>query len=434
MPNSNEPVGLCDLPLELILKISKHLYFSDVWYLGTCSKKYRQLAFQILIQDYDINLIKPYIINPLDTLIHSAVAFIGRHGYDHIAGVTDKLVLQSASNRLAKEIYYRSSDYLEDYGSSFEFILDKSFTTLFSHIFFNRPIKNLRKDGPLAMNLKKFYLKDKDKDEEDKDDVEDEDEDEDDEEDDDDDDDDEEDDENEEDDDDENDYEDDDENEQGEENRTVEELIQSIRDLYKVTTEKRVEDQSNVLIADFITLICTKLTSLFSPHSIKHIWRKLLVSHLDRSLASISKRYKQAHKDRTIFSKTDESCPKYHVFLYFEFICALFKNNLISPADVDSIIYHQLKVFFVTNPTDIVFTSCNGLYINPNTTNGIYNPDDQKSIFYIWIIETGHRMDILMDIICSARIYYSNPRVNDEIGFPMLFQLFKDSTQAFKSE
>ncbi|KAL0096255.1 hypothetical protein J3Q64DRAFT_1706942, partial [Phycomyces blakesleeanus] len=134
MSNSTKTISLVDLPFELVLKISSYLRFADVWYLGTCSKLYRQLAYQILFHDYNINLIKPFLINPLDNLIHAAVAFLSRHCYSSTTNNINQSILNSVSNRLAKEIYYRTPE-SPDFGSSLEFLLDKSFITLFSHIF-----------------------------------------------------------------------------------------------------------------------------------------------------------------------------------------------------------------------------------------------------------------------------------------------------------
>ncbi|KAI8381008.1 uncharacterized protein BYT42DRAFT_564921 [Radiomyces spectabilis] len=126
-----EDTLLC-LPVELISKITDLLSFSDLWYLATCSKRSRLLAYKTIRRKYDIELLRPAIINPLANLVHAAVAFASRHGVHdtHISAS----VVQSVANHLAEHIACRTpSDDAEEPG--LDFILDKALAILVHHIF-----------------------------------------------------------------------------------------------------------------------------------------------------------------------------------------------------------------------------------------------------------------------------------------------------------
>ncbi|KAI8889034.1 hypothetical protein K501DRAFT_329412 [Backusella circina FSU 941] len=130
----NKTNGLCELPTELILRIAEHLEFSDIWYLGTCSRCTRLLAYRLLHTKYQIDLIQPRIISPFSQLLHGAVAFLGRHGYscENSTVYIEPSVLQSVANHMVIAMHDRIPTKI---GRSFslDFILDKTLGLLIEH-------------------------------------------------------------------------------------------------------------------------------------------------------------------------------------------------------------------------------------------------------------------------------------------------------------
>ncbi|KAL9553459.1 hypothetical protein PS6_003920 [Mucor atramentarius] len=127
--------SLLSLPYELVLHISQHLEFADVWYLGTCSHASRALSFQLLQSLYQIDLIKPRIINPFGQSIHAAVAYLTRHGNTDRQDLKQHVV-QSVANHLAIGICDRIPN---ESGRAFslDFLLNKSLAILLEHCLFD---------------------------------------------------------------------------------------------------------------------------------------------------------------------------------------------------------------------------------------------------------------------------------------------------------
>ncbi|GAA5806742.1 hypothetical protein MFLAVUS_000090 [Mucor flavus] len=125
--------NLSQLPFELILKICQYLEFSDIWYLGTCSHPLRIHAYNVLKQHYNIDLIQPRIINPLNNLVHAAVAYLGRHGIEHNS--IQPHVLQSVANHITMEIYDRLPN-ATDRVVTLDFVLNNTLSVLLDHCLF----------------------------------------------------------------------------------------------------------------------------------------------------------------------------------------------------------------------------------------------------------------------------------------------------------
>ncbi|ORY97614.1 hypothetical protein BCR43DRAFT_490059 [Syncephalastrum racemosum] len=134
------PSSVCDLPLELLLKISGYWSFADLWYLGTCSRKCRTLVHQLIWHKYHIDLARPKI-NSFNHLVHSAVAFVSRHGYKHGNGYGDSSnndeqidhrMLQFVANRLSVEIYERTPQ--QNWQPSLDFFLDRTLGIILDHV------------------------------------------------------------------------------------------------------------------------------------------------------------------------------------------------------------------------------------------------------------------------------------------------------------
>ncbi|KAI7875247.1 uncharacterized protein EV154DRAFT_388555, partial [Mucor mucedo] len=145
------------LPFELVLKIAEYVEFSDVWYLGTCSRQCRLLAYQILKQHYNIDLIQPRIINPFGHLVHAAVAFLGRHGIQNQA--IQPAVLQSVANHMAIAIFDRIPNKKER-SVSLDFLLDKTLGLLLDHFVYDPTLKlrlELKENQPECNKLVDIY-------------------------------------------------------------------------------------------------------------------------------------------------------------------------------------------------------------------------------------------------------------------------------------
>ncbi|CAO3701449.1 hypothetical protein G6F70_002806 [Rhizopus microsporus] len=119
---------LLELPLDLILNISKYLSFSDLWYLSTSSQHCKKLGHRIIWHKYHIDLSKPQL-NGFSHLIYGALAYLTQHCHPTI----DSSIVQSVSNRLAVEIYDRSP--LKNWEPSLDFLLDKTLGIVVDHVF-----------------------------------------------------------------------------------------------------------------------------------------------------------------------------------------------------------------------------------------------------------------------------------------------------------
>ncbi|ORZ15316.1 hypothetical protein BCR42DRAFT_416851 [Absidia repens] len=124
-------VSLTDLPYELLLQMAQNLSYSDLWYFGTCSKRTRILAFELILSKYQINLIRPKVINPFAHLVHAAVAYLDRHGHQ-------PTTIQSVANHLVVAINDRTP-YDRFMADTLEFLLDKCLAILIDSIFLELP-------------------------------------------------------------------------------------------------------------------------------------------------------------------------------------------------------------------------------------------------------------------------------------------------------
>jgi hypothetical protein len=121
---------LLHLPFDLLLKVSEYLSFSNLWYLSTSSQHCRKLGYQLIWHKYHIDLTKPQL-NGFEHLIYGALAYINQNA--HINNKVDSTVIQSASNRLAVEIYDRSP--LKNWEVCLDFLLDKALGIIVDHVF-----------------------------------------------------------------------------------------------------------------------------------------------------------------------------------------------------------------------------------------------------------------------------------------------------------
>ncbi|KAI9322699.1 hypothetical protein BX666DRAFT_649473 [Dichotomocladium elegans] len=127
--------SVCDLPLELLLRISSYVSFSDLWYFGTCSRACQKVAQQLVHHKYHIDLLRQQRINSFNHIIHSAVAFLCRHGYEDKSQRVNHIAIQSVANRLAVEIYDRTPQ--SNWAPCFDFFLDKMLGILLDHVLYD---------------------------------------------------------------------------------------------------------------------------------------------------------------------------------------------------------------------------------------------------------------------------------------------------------
>ncbi|KAJ8659029.1 hypothetical protein O0I10_005411 [Lichtheimia ornata] len=146
--------SVCDLPLELHLRVASYLNFSDLWYFGICSRSCQKIAEQLIYHKYHIDLARQRT-NSFNHLIHAAVAFVCRHGYDDDNDINNT-VIQWVANRLAVEIYDRTPQY--DWAPCFDYFIDRMLGIMLEHVLCDPsldPVPSL-KDLPVVIKSKNY--------------------------------------------------------------------------------------------------------------------------------------------------------------------------------------------------------------------------------------------------------------------------------------
>jgi hypothetical protein len=338
----------CELPFELILKISEYLEFSDIWYLGTCSRQSRVLSYQILKSQYQIDLIRPRIINPFGDLIHAAVAYLGRYGLTD--SVIENPVLQSVVNHMAVAISDRIPTSETERAHSLEFLLDMTLGILLDHCLFDPTLRklmqsNITKDGQdINVASQKF-----------------------------------------------------------------DQLISSISDTLADNFTIR---STGVLLVDYLSTLHETLSILFDEESFVEIHHQLLKKHLQRLLNSIRNRYQAYHTNYSSFAKATKikTEPSKDFKLFTLFLCSLAKTDLLSSKDIDGFTQSNINSFFMTRPSDVSFSVDSGFKIllrNHNQNLAIINTvtHEKRPAYYyqwkLWLEETQLRLNVLLDLLRS---------------------------------
>ncbi|KAI8062840.1 uncharacterized protein B0P05DRAFT_574431 [Gilbertella persicaria] len=140
------------LPFELLQRIGDYLGFSDIWYLGTCSHKSRQIAHQIIRSKYHIDL-HSSLIHPFSHFVHAAVAYLGRYGL--VQNRIEPSVLQSVANHLAIAIHDRLPT-SSNRAFSYDFLLNETLGILFDHALLDPTLHAA--PPPLELKLRKEDL------------------------------------------------------------------------------------------------------------------------------------------------------------------------------------------------------------------------------------------------------------------------------------
>lgn len=368
----------CHLPFEIVLKISGYLSFSDVWYLGTCSRQSRILSYQILKQQYDIDLIQPRVINPFGHLIHAAVAYIGRHGVND-DGSIEASVLQSVANHMAIAIYDRIPS-KTGRAISFDFLLDKTLGILLDHCL---------QDPTLQLDCK----------------------------------------------------------EQGDYDESINQIMSTIDEsIPRETVSEQVDiyaiESTGVLMVDFLSTLYQTISALFDTEFANDIHHRLLLSHLHRLLDGIKHRYHVYHSNLSSFSESTPTATTSNNYsrnfkIFIKFLCVLIQTELVTAKDVEEFTCQHINKFFMTQPSDVSFSTQGGFKIvmrNTNQNLAIVNTvskNKRPAIYYqwkLWLQETQFRLSVLLDLMRA--LVHKNATSSPPIEFKQFSILLKDAVSA----
>lgn len=140
--------SLLHLPPELLLRISEYTTFADLWYLATCSRYCRKIAYKLICHRYQIDLSKKQL-NTFDRIIYAALAYVSRHGYQQNSSL-DHSAIQSVCNRLAVEIYDKSPSKNWEY--CLDFYLDKTLGLAIDHVMLDTLLDTVPKHAAIINN------------------------------------------------------------------------------------------------------------------------------------------------------------------------------------------------------------------------------------------------------------------------------------------
>lgn len=362
---------LIELPFELILKISQHLTFSDLWYLGICSHNYRTLSYQLIHQQYAIDLIQPRVINPLNNLIHAAVAYLGHYGYKN--NKVQLYIIQSVANQLVLEIDDRLPT-SNDREASLDFLLDKTLSVLLDHCLHDPTLPSSTHSPDQIHGSLPIHIRT-------------------------------------------------DRHEEEEEVSStgisfvgvvmVDFLVIFYEILmYLFSSDRAFEIYHRLLINHLHRILDT----------IKHNYHTYHIT-----LSSYSQNTPELNIQQT------KHCQEFKQFI--NLLCLLIETNLVTNEDIEAIVVHRINSFFMTRPSDVTFTTLGGFKIlirNPNSSLVIVNTvtKHKSPAFYyqwkLWLQETLFRLRILLDLF---RCIISKPGASPP-EFNQLSQLLQETVSA----
>ncbi|KAI8077718.1 uncharacterized protein BX664DRAFT_343323 [Halteromyces radiatus] len=378
---------LSDLPYELLFKVAQHLTFSDLWYFGTCSKSLRRLAWELILTKYQINLIRPKVINPFAQLVHAAVAYLERYG--HLT-----TTIQSVANHLTVAINDRTphqddNDDIHGMAATLDFLLDHCLAILIDSIFLDLP--STCSDHQWNQLSPPFY---------------------------------------------------DQQYYTNPSTSSSSSLASSNTSSTTTTMNNNVTPMNSsydtsttcaaLRMADFLSILDSILNVLFvaPPH------RRLLMSHLHRVLVQLTKQYRKKDQSETA---------KMGLRVCILFICRLVQHGLLSVSDVNAFA-RQLPEFFITQPSDVQFGRLGDLYDQNDDDD-----DDEGTIYTIggnivmrmehprwqlWFQETELRMMILLDLVRVVVGQLHDQRQDrhlDRLDLHHLTSMLQDTFAAFSA-
>ncbi|KAI8359886.1 hypothetical protein EDC96DRAFT_513535 [Choanephora cucurbitarum] len=141
------------LPFELLSEVSNYLLFSDIWCLGTCSRKSRALAFRLLKSKYQIDFHHAH--NPFSYIMYGAIAYMDRYGHEN--GKVRLYVLQSVANHLAMVIYDRLPEAASSRPFSYHFLLNETIRILIHNALYDPTLHSLENPKDRGIKDPKNY-------------------------------------------------------------------------------------------------------------------------------------------------------------------------------------------------------------------------------------------------------------------------------------
>lgn len=338
------------LPFELVLKITKHVEFSDIWYLSTCSRQSRLLAYQILKQHYGIDLIQPRIINPFAHLVHAAVAYLGRYGIQDL--VIQPTVLQSVANHMAIAIFDRIPS-KTGRAISLDFLLDKTLGLLLDHFVYDPTLKigqNLEEDIKCGDKLGDIITSMKQQ-------------------------------------------------QPGGDH---------LRDIYALeSTGVLMVDFLATLYQTVSGLFDTESANQIHHRLlISHLHR--ILDGIKHQYHTYHTNLSSYSHDAPMISFNSTQSHSQDFQLFIQFLCALIQTDLLTSKDIEELMSHHINSFFMTRPSDVSFTTLGGFKIvlrNHNANLTIINTatKNKRPAFYyqwkLWLQETQFRLSMLLDLI-----------------------------------
>ncbi|CAO3630220.1 unnamed protein product [Cunninghamella echinulata] len=412
-------ITICDLPFELLLQVAQHLSFSNLWYFSTCSKQTKTLGYELILNKYDINLIRPKIMNPFARLVHSAIAYLERHQQL-------PTTIQSVANHLTVAINDRIP---LDSGmaATLDFLLDQTLSLLINSIFFDIPYlsaselkqitfpsflddiqpnqstsnnnnsnisnnvdngndsDNINTSNNDNMNVTSNSNMDNDNNNND--------------------------------------------NSDTSNINTNDTILLSSLNNSSVSPADSITSSINTkttdatfLMADFITTLNEMLSVFYTDIPLK----KLLMPHIYRILNQLTNRRRKENQ---------QNIAKYGLRICVLFLCCLFQHDLITGADIVSFA-RELPHFFTTHPGDSTFIQQyqhqyeNGNN-NNNQDNNVISPGQTLATL---CYDTELRMFILMDLV---RVIINKNRASGRSIEPLeikcLISMLQNSLTAFKS-
>ncbi|KAL9547447.1 hypothetical protein MBANPS3_006164 [Mucor bainieri] len=340
MPNAS----LLSLPYELVLHISQHLAFADIWYLGTCSHASRTLSFQLLQSLYQIDLIKPRIINPFGQSIHAAVAYLTRHGSTDDAE-QQQHIIQSVANHLAIGIYDRMPS-KSGRAFSLDFLLNKSLAILLEHCLFDSTLH-------ATMNSQEAHVPSQQFD------------------------------------------------------QIIASIRAQQQQEQSLEQQQQQRYTTGVLMVDFLVALHDTLVAILEEEDmVNNIYHHLLITHLQQQLRAIQSRYQSHHSDQSAYA--NQHAPRKDAPPSQDFKLYIKLTSLLVSSDVDALAYYHINHFFLTRPSDVSFSRDAGLRIYIRQRNAhlaIINTvthDKRPAYHYqwrLWLEETQVRLGVLLDLL-----------------------------------
>ena len=116
--------------------------------------------------------------------------------------------------------------------------------------------------------------------------------------------------------------------------------------------------------------------------------------------------------------------------LFIKFLCILLQTDLVTVKDIETFTVQHITKFFMTQPSDVSFTTQGGFKIVMRNTNhnlaiiNVMTKSKRPAFYYqwkLWLQETQFRLSILLDLI-RAIVYKSATSPPEFKQFVILLQ------------